>query len=105
VNDDLNNLLGSVRVGIVMVDNEVRVRRFTPLAARLTNLIPTDIGRPLGDINPRIVVPGFTKLIAEVIDTLAPRELDVKDAEGYPYSLRVRPYRTETTGSTAPSSR
>jgi two-component system CheB/CheR fusion protein len=95
VNDDLNNLLGSVSIGIIIVDNEIRVRRFTPLSAQLMNLIPTDIGRPLGDINPRINLPGLSEVIREVIDSLSPLEVKGRDGRGDLYSVRVRPYRTQ----------
>ena len=35
---------------IVMLGPDLRIRRFTPTAEKLLNLIPTDVGRPLGDI-------------------------------------------------------
>ncbi len=58
------------------------------------NLIPADVGRPLGDIQPKVNVPGLTQLILEVIDTLDTREREVQDREGHWYSLRIRPYKT-----------
>jgi two-component system, chemotaxis family, CheB/CheR fusion protein len=95
VNDDLNNLLGSVQIGIVMVDHDVRIRRFTPLSARLMNLLPTDVGRPLADINPHIAVPDLSDRIRDVIDSLSPQAISVRDADGIDYKLRIKPYRTE----------
>jgi two-component system CheB/CheR fusion protein len=95
VNDDLNNLLSSVHMGIVMVDHELRIRRFTSLSAQLMNLLPTDIGRPLGDINPRIAAPDLTAHTRTVIDTLTPQTINVRDAQGIEYRLAIRPYRTE----------
>ena len=46
VNNDLINLLSGVNFPIVMVGRDLRVRRFTPLAERVFNLIPSDVGRP-----------------------------------------------------------
>ena len=33
-----------------MVGPDLRIRRFTPMAEKLLNLIPADIGRPISDI-------------------------------------------------------
>jgi 4-hydroxy-3-polyprenylbenzoate decarboxylase len=47
-NNDMNNLLSGTDIGTVFVDHELRIQRFTPSAIRVINLIPTDIGRPVG---------------------------------------------------------
>jgi two-component system CheB/CheR fusion protein len=94
LNDDLGSLLSSVNIPIVMLGNDLRVRRFTPQAERIFNLIPSDVGRPIGDIKPRIDAPDLEQLLVEVIDTASARERDVQDREGRWYSLRVRPHRT-----------
>ncbi len=92
-NSDLLNLLGSVQIAIVMVSSDLRIRRFTPMAEKVLNLIPGDLGRPIGDINPSINVPDLEKLIAEVIDKVEIREQEVQDRNGTWYLLRVRPYK------------
>ena len=94
VNSDLVNLLSGVGIPIVMVGRDLRIRRFTPPAERLFHLIPTDVGRPIGDLKanlPGVDLPG---LIGRVIDTLTPHEGVVRDTGGYSYLLRVRPYVT-----------
>lgn len=93
VNDDLTNLLNSINIAIVMLDNDLRVRRFTPSAEKLFSLIPTDIGRPFSDINPRISVPDLVPYIRDVVDTLGTKEVEVRDGSGRWYNLRVRPYK------------
>ncbi len=94
VNNDLHNLLASVNIPIIMVGGDLRIRRFTAAAEKLLNLIPSDAGRPLTDINLRVEVPDVAKLVGEVIDSLQTRELDVKDRTGHWWSVRVRPYKT-----------
>ncbi|WP_242048600.1 MULTISPECIES: chemotaxis protein CheB [Nostocaceae] len=94
VNNDLLNLLSSVNIPILILTNDLRIRRFTPTAQRLLNLIPTDVGRPLSDIRSTIEVPNLESLIIEVIDTLNLKELEAQDTEGRWYNLRIRPYRT-----------
>jgi len=94
VNNDLINFLGSAHVAIVMVGGDLRIRRFTAAAQAVANLIPADVGRPLGDIQPNVNVPDLGPLILEVMDTLATCERDVQDRQGRWYSLRIRPYKT-----------
>ncbi|HVS75309.1 MAG TPA: CheR family methyltransferase, partial [Steroidobacteraceae bacterium] len=94
VNNDLNNLFGSLQMAIVMVWQDLRIRRFTPMAEKLFNLIATDIGRPIGDIKLNLTVPDLPKLLAEVIDQVTTRDLEVQDQGGRWYQLRIRPYRT-----------
>jgi PAS domain S-box-containing protein len=94
LNDDLENLLGNLNVPIVMVDGNLRIRRFTPVAEKVLNLIATDVGRPISDLKPRINVPNLEEILRHVIETLAPHEQEVEDQEGRWYSLRLRPYRT-----------
>src|SRR5207253_3756693 len=94
LNDDLINLLGSMNMPIVMTGNDLRIRRFTPMAEKVLRLISTDVGRPLADLKPRIDVPDLEEILQRVVDTLQPHEQEVQDREGRFYLMRVRPYRT-----------
>src|SRR5256714_13805412 len=94
VTGELNNLLASIQMPIVMVDSALTVRRATPAARGAFNILPTDIGRPLAELRHNIDVPDLEKILRDVIETLAMRERRVTDKQGRPYSLRVRPYRT-----------
>jgi two-component system, chemotaxis family, CheB/CheR fusion protein len=94
VNNDLTNLLASINIPILMLTNDLLIRRFTPMAQRLFNFIATDIGRPLSDIRTNLNIPDLNPLILEVLETLSVKELDVQTHTGYWYTLRIRPYRT-----------
>ena len=95
VNNDLTNLLSSVNIAIIMLGTDSRIRRFTPMAEKIFNLIPSDIGRKLSDLNrSTLLVPDLDDAIDEVIDNLAVVDREVQDNEGHWYSLRIRPYRT-----------
>ncbi|HYR23101.1 MAG TPA: chemotaxis protein CheB [Chthoniobacterales bacterium] len=91
---ELNNLLASIQMPIVMVDNALTVRRATPAARSAFNILPTDIGRPLTELRPNIGLPDLENILREVIETLGTRERRVTDRDGRKYSLRIRPYRT-----------
>ena len=94
VNNDLTNLLASINIPILILTLDLRVRRFTPIAQRLFNLIPADTGRPLSDIRANLDIPNLETLIMEVLDTLSIKELEVQTLGGHWYNLRIRPYRT-----------
>lgn len=94
LNNDLVNLLASVHLPIVMLGSDLRVRRFTPMAEKVMNLIPSDVGRPIGDLRPKLELPDLEALVSEVVESVNTRELEVRDLDGRWYSLRVRPYRT-----------
>ncbi len=94
VNSDLVNLLASVQIAIVIVSSDLRIRRFTPMAERVLNLIPGDVDRVIGHINPNIDCPDLEQLIIESVETVAPIERDVRDRQGKWYSLRIRPYKS-----------
>jgi two-component system CheB/CheR fusion protein len=94
VNDDLNNLFSSFSIPILMLGGDLTVRRFTPLAQKIFNLMPGDIGRRISDINPNLALPDLKTFVGEVIETLNLKEIEVQDREGHWYSLRARPYRT-----------
>lgn len=93
-NNDLVNLLSSVSLPILMLGNDLRIRRATPAAEKLLNLIGSDIGKPISDIKPNLDLSRFGDLVLESIDTVSVKELEVQDREGHWYSMRVRPYKT-----------
>ena len=93
VNSDLVNLLSSVQFAVLMVTSDLRIRRFTPMAEKVLNLIPTDVGRPIGDIKPNIDLPDLESLITQAIDTVGPIEREAKDRQGVTYLVRIRPYK------------
>lgn len=94
ISDDFQNLLSSIHIPILMLEDDLRIRRFTPTAATLFNLIPGDVGRPLGDINHRLAVTDLEARILAVITTLEQSSQEVQDQDGCWYDLRIRPYRT-----------
>ena len=94
-NNDLNNMLTGTDVGVVFVDCQMRVQRFTPAAVQIINLIHTDLGRPLGHISTNLTgnIP-LDKYVQAVIDNTMPQELEAQTREGRYYLIRILPYRT-----------
>ncbi len=93
-NDDMHNLLNSMQVATIFLDNELRVKRYTERARDVVRLIESDIGRPLADLTSSLE---YDELIADcrrVLATLASREVEVQDAQGRWHLVRLMPYRT-----------
>jgi two-component system CheB/CheR fusion protein len=91
---DLTNLFASAALPLVMVDCDLRIRRFTDAAEAVLPLIPTDVGRPIGHLQLRLDLPDLERMLRQVIDTVTPHTCEVQDHEGRWYSLQGRPYRT-----------
>ena len=94
-NSDLTNLIESVDVVFVMLDRNLRIRRFTSAAQKVLNLIPSDVGRPLGDIKPNIQVADLPQLIQNAITSTRPQEQNVQDLNGRSYVMKIRPSTTQ----------
>lgn len=94
LNDDLVNVLRGVEIPIVRLGSGLQIKRFNETAAKLMNLIPADVGRPIRNIRMNIEIPDLEEIVFDVIDGLAPKEKEVRDAAGRWYSLTIRPYRT-----------
>ncbi len=94
-NNDMNNLLAGSGIGTIFVDHELRTLRFTPAATRIINLIPSDIGRPVSHIVSNLKnYGGLTEDVKKVLETLVPKEVEVRTESGAWYSMRILPYRT-----------
>ncbi|MCP3137387.1 CheR family methyltransferase [Pyxidicoccus xibeiensis] len=94
VNGDLLNLLNTVDIPVVILDLERRIRRFTPKARSIMNVLPSDVGRPLEDITLNINVADLGPRVAEVMESALARELEVQDRSGRWYRMHLRPYQT-----------
>ena len=94
ISDDLANILGGVEIPIVLLGNDLLIRRFNVAAGKSLNLIPSDIGRPISDIRTNFAVKDLEQIISAVINTPATKELQIQDLAGRWYSLTIRPYKT-----------
>ncbi|MBD2067290.1 PAS domain-containing protein [Leptolyngbya sp. FACHB-671] len=93
-NSDLNNFVDSISVPILMLTNDLRIRRFTPAAQRLFNFISSDVGRPLNHLRTDFDVSNLESMALEVLETLNTKEQELQTQGGNWYALRIRPYRT-----------
>ncbi len=93
-NSDLQNLMAATQIATVFLDRTLSIQRYTPPAVALFNLIPTDVGRPLSDLTPRLDYPALTADAERVLTDLAIIEVEVGHADGRFFLSRMLPYRT-----------
>ena len=93
-NNDLINLFASIDFALIIVGSDLHIRRFTPHAQKFLGLIPADVGRPLGNINPTIEIPDLHSLVLQVMSDLRQVDREITDRKGGRYQLRILPYRT-----------
>ncbi len=94
-NSDLKNLLESTQIATIFLDNEFRIKSFTPAVAEIFHLIDSDVGRPIVHIAPRIAYDDLQEDVRKVLRTLHTVEREVEDAaSGTRYLVRVLPYRS-----------
>jgi two-component system CheB/CheR fusion protein len=95
LSDDLTNVLTSIEIPILIVGRDLRLRRFTPTAAKLFGLLPSDVGRAVSDLS-RVValVPELARIVPEVLEHLRPVDSSIQDASRRHFALSARPYVT-----------
>lgn len=91
LNDVLENIQDALNQGMVIVDHEASVVRFTPSAVRIFGLMDSDVGRPLADIPTTLPIPGLSDAIGAVLQ--GGERLSI-EALGEPasYLIQVLPY-------------
>ncbi len=93
-NGDLSNLLSAVDVPFLMLDNELRLRRFSEASTKLLKIQSFDVGHPIGGISGIVDVREFIPLANGVMATLHSQEREIQDQKGHWYLVSIRPYRT-----------
>ena len=91
-NTNLQNIEDSLTSGLILVDRELRVTRFTPLAVRLFALIGHDLGRPLISIPSTIPVPTLERDLRAAVtgEVVGLQEVTSDDLD---FLLQIQPYR------------
>jgi two-component system CheB/CheR fusion protein len=91
VNRDLTNLLESISIPLVMVGRDLRIRRFTRAMEPMLNLIASDVGRSVTDLQPQMELPDLRRLLLDAMEGRNRKPRDIRDSHGRWYSLRILP--------------
>jgi two-component system, chemotaxis family, CheB/CheR fusion protein len=93
-NDDLRNLMTATQIPTLFLDEQLRIKRFTPALLELFNLLPADVGRPLGHVTHKLHYPRLAADCERVLESLQPLEREVGNGGGHNWLARITPYRT-----------
>lgn len=95
ITDDLENFASSTDIGTVFFDRSMRIRRFTPVFGRLTELTESDTGRSLSTF----AHPVLRAILAAAPEVLGRKRREHEETvdlgESGTFLLRVMPYRVE----------
>lgn len=96
VNNDIDNLLRSTDIGVVFLDKDLKIRKFTPAATMAINLVEADIDRPLKHITNNLNCPNLIQLLQTVITNQKGLDREVKLIENdFNLLMRINPYLLE----------
>lgn len=90
---DLQNLVNATDIATIFLDRRLCIKRYTPAALTLFNLITADHGRPLSDVTHQLHEVDVLAEAERVLNTFQPVEREVRASDGRVYVLRILPYR------------
>jgi len=93
LNHDLDNLLESTNLGVIFLDSELRIRRYTDVTTRTVNLLPSDIGRPFDDLSHNLEYDSLTDDMRRVLTMGRSIELDIIQSNKSLYKVAIHPYK------------
>jgi two-component system, chemotaxis family, CheB/CheR fusion protein len=94
LNSDMDNLLKNTNIGTLFLDRDLTIRKCNNIASQLTNILVTDIGRPINHLSFDSLYIEFPDDIYKVVETLNPLEKEILINKCTWYLMRILPYRT-----------
>jgi two-component system, chemotaxis family, CheB/CheR fusion protein len=95
VNADMTNLLKSSQVAALFLDRELRIKFFTPTMARILNMLPSDMGRPISHLAMNFLNYDLTADAISVSRKDSEIEREVLHPNGSAYLMHLMPYYTQ----------
>ena len=95
---ELQHLLESSGYATLLLDKQLRIVRFTPLAAALLGLRDRDITRPLADLRHHLRYESLVEQLRGVALETQDFEAEVESEDGRWFLLRAQPYRNALRG-------
>jgi two-component system CheB/CheR fusion protein len=94
ISNIVSNLLSSINIPIIILDSDMKIMRYTNMAENVINLIPSDIGRKLTDLNTNLDITNLESILQKVMSNPESVEFESRDKKGNYYLIRMRPYKT-----------
>jgi two-component system, chemotaxis family, CheB/CheR fusion protein len=91
--NDLQNLIAATEIGALFLDQQLRIKFFTPAIIKHFNVTQADLGRVITDFAHRLKYDNVEKDAKRVLESLVPMEAEVKTQDDCWLMMRMRPYR------------
>ena len=91
---DIDNLLRYTQIGNLFLDRNLNIRKINDVASGLTNILQSDIGRPIQHLSINALYPNFLNDIYKVADNLQPIEREIRNKDESWFMMKILPYRT-----------
>ena len=91
-NNDLANFLSTTLVGVLMVDRDLNIRKFTEYISTEFSVAEQDVGRSLRFIAYNFGTIDMIAMCREVLRTMTPIEHHCASITGCTYLIRIAPY-------------
>ena len=95
LNADMNNLLKSTDIGVIFLDSQFNIRKFTPAIKKHFSLLNSDIGRPIDNFTNSFGLTrrrSFIDRCKRVLQSGKVLEKHIVSREGRNYLQRISPY-------------
>jgi two-component system CheB/CheR fusion protein len=92
--NDLINLLNSATIPMIMLGEDLHIRRYTPEAERIFGFSNHDVGKSLSHLHLNLQIPQLERWMLDVMRDVTMRNEQVRARDGKAYKLRITPYRT-----------
>lgn len=92
LSDDTKNLLTATDVGVIFLDDQYRLRKFTPQISDRFRIINSDIDQDIRRFDHALNYPGFSSDLEAVRKNGRLREKELKFPGNKTYLVRVAPY-------------
>ncbi len=93
-NNDLKNFLNNTDIGMVFLDKDFKIRKYTPAATEVINIMEMDVGRPIEHITRNMQGTGFMEDVRKVLINLVSVEKEISTKNGKWFLMKILPYRT-----------
>jgi two-component system, chemotaxis family, CheB/CheR fusion protein len=93
LSNDLINLLNSCTIPMLLLGEDLRIRRYTPEAEKVLGFSGNDVGKPLTNVRLSVDVPQLERWMLDVMRDITSRSERILLRDKW-YKLRITPYRT-----------
>ncbi len=96
LNHDVNNLLKSTEIGVIFLDKNLKIRKFTPILEAQFGITNNNLGHHISRLAHHIEYPNFEQEITAIINNQKGEiTQEIKHQNGKWYLTSIMPYKTE----------